>query len=127
MNFTTVSGNIANIKIVELDNGNVVLNASLAFDKGYMPKEGGWKKTGTCFIDFKARGRKARAVAQAYKKGDRVTISGMLESDRWVDEQTGKGRINTYLRLEEVQKIDTTPYRQRNEKQEEVEDNELPF
>jgi len=89
-NYTCIGNLGSDPKITFFESGGCVANFDLAVyrgkDKDGNPKKPVWAK-------FKAFGATAEAIANQFKKGDRMqVIESRLDFEEWKDKQTGQNR-----------------------------------
>lgn len=119
------------IELKILESGKVLANFSLAVDRRFKDKDGNRKVD---FINIIAWGKPAETLSTYVKKGDRLGVSGRLETGSYEKEDGTKGYIAQVV-VEDFDLLGT----KRNEDQTEettetaedgftpVEDDELPF
>lgn len=89
-NFVAITGNLAQeVRLNRTGNGTAVANTSVAVSR----KKGEEKITS--YFDVTIWGRLAENVAKACQKGDRVTITGTLNQERF--EKEGQKRSVTVI------------------------------
>lgn len=76
-------------------NGHALVQFGVATNKEF--EKNGEKKKVATFVDCKAWGSEAEAIAESFKKGDGITITGELTTESWEDKQTGAKRHKTLV------------------------------
>jgi len=90
-NFVAVTGNLAqDIKLNRTGNGTAVANTSI----GVSRKKGDEKITS--FFDITIWGKLAENVARACQKGDRVTVTGTLNQEKFEKDGQKRSTIVIY-------------------------------
>jgi single-strand DNA-binding protein len=96
-NWTGIGRLVRDAELKTTQNGNTVVNFSLAV--GYSYKQGEEKKEQTSFFNCIAWGKTGEAIAQYVKKGHRVGIIGRLQQRSW-DDSEGKKRSTVEIIVE---------------------------
>ena len=78
-------------KLIFLPSGRAVAEIRIANTKSYRREEG-WKEK-TNFIDIKAYGKVAEAIAERLNKGDRVIVEGEIVQETWEKEGKKRSRL----------------------------------
>ncbi|GMI16538.1 hypothetical protein TrLO_g10795 [Triparma laevis f. longispina] len=94
------------------DNGNVVVNVSLAVTRKYHPLERKvrsiqYGSEETDWFPLEIWGRDAEYCAKFVKKGARVGISGQLCMQTWTDKQTGDERKTPRVVVKSIEILET--------------------
>jgi single-strand DNA-binding protein len=76
MSDITVSGNIGEPALKFTNSGKPVLEFSLAENHSKKNQQGGWDEDGTTWRRVSIWDKKAEALAEVLKKGDRVLVQG---------------------------------------------------
>lgn len=76
MSDITVAGNIGEPQMKFTPNGKAVLEFSLAENHSKKNAQGGWDEDGTTWRRVSIWEKKAEALAEVLKKGDRVLVTG---------------------------------------------------
>lgn len=84
--------------------GTAIARLGLAINRTWK-SEGGEKKEETCFCDVTAFGKQAETLAQYFKKGSRIHLTGRLNFEQW--EQEGQKRSKLGVVLESFQFLDS--------------------
>jgi single-strand DNA-binding protein len=83
MNVLTITGNLTkDLELKKTNNGVSVVSGTIAVQRAFKGPNG---EKGVDFIDFVAWDKKAEYLSQYAKKGDRLEISGRLESRKYTD------------------------------------------
>lgn len=82
-------------ELEKLPSGTSVANFTVANNRKWKSKEGEDKES-VAFVGCKAFGRTAEVIAQYFRKGDPVLVTGKLAQDNWTDGD-GKKRSKTYV------------------------------
>lgn len=123
MNQINITGNLArDIEVRTTSKGTAVANGVVAVDRAIKDKDG---NRVTDFISFAAWDKKAEYLRNYASKGDRLEISGRLESKRV--SQDGMDRTYWEVVVEQVQVIAKKDRPREETPQEEPEEEELPF
>lgn len=100
------TGNLADapsLKTVKVNGEDrKVAEMRVFFDKYKPDGQGGFEQVGGFWLDVSVWGRRAEQVADLCRKGARVSVSGSLEEDRWMDKETGEERSKIHLVADEV-------------------------
>lgn len=91
------------IELRHFENGNAVINFSLAVPRDYKNANGEYE---TDFIDIQATNKIAELTAEYCKKGDLISVRGRLEKKVWIDKEEKK-HYNTYVRADKVSFLST--------------------
>jgi single-strand DNA-binding protein len=71
--------------------GTPVCQIGIAINR-FWKNEQGEKMEETTFVDVESFGRQAEVIAEHFKKGTPIFITGRLKQDSWDDKQTGQKR-----------------------------------
>lgn len=91
------------IELRHFENGNAVINFSLAVPRDYKNANGEYE---TDFIDIQATNKIAELTAEYCKKGDLISVRGRLEKKVWIDKEDKK-HYDTYVRCDKVSFLST--------------------
>lgn len=91
MSNTTVTGNVGEPALKFTPNGKPILEFSLAENHSKRNANGGWDEDGTTWRRVTIWDRKAEALADVLRKGDRVIVTG-TERLREYEGKNGKGQ-----------------------------------
>lgn len=106
MNKSTILGNITrDPEIRYAQSGTAVASFGVAHNHRWKDAQGQAKEDVT-FVDVTAFGKQAELIAQYFKKGSRILLSGRLKLDQWDDKQSGQKRSKLVIVLEEFHFID---------------------
>jgi single-strand DNA-binding protein len=83
MSDTTVVGNIGEPALKFTPSGKAVLEFSLAENHSKKNQQGGWDDDGTTWRRVSIWDKKAEALAEVLKKGDRVLVTGQERLREW--------------------------------------------
>lgn len=102
-NAITISGNIgADIEPSSTRGGTTVVNFTVADTPRFKDdKTGEWRDGETLWQRVAAFGVLAENIAQSFKKGDRVVVTGRLTQKSYLD-NAGDKRVYTEVRAEDV-------------------------
>lgn len=83
--------------------GTAVARIRTASNRAKKNADGTWAKDGqgrtvndkTCFLNVTCFGMLAENVAESVVRGDRLVITGTLQTDEWDDKNTGEKRSST--------------------------------
>jgi single-strand DNA-binding protein len=94
------------------DNGNVVINVSLAVKRKYHPLERKVRdvKYGaeeTDWFNLEIWGKDAEYLAKYVKKGARIGIVGSLAISKWTDKNTGQERTSPKIVVRSLDVLET--------------------
>jgi single-strand DNA-binding protein len=92
------------VEVKTFDNGRGVLSGTVAVNRSV--KKGDAYETETYFGDFKFFVGNP-AVAEKFKKGIRVTLTGELKTDKFTG-QDGTTKYKDYILVEELNLVDRT-------------------
>lgn len=104
MNQVILIGRIVkDIELRHFENGNAVINFSLAVARDYKNSDGTYE---TDFIDIQATNKVAELTSEYCKKGDLISVRGRLEKKVWIDKEDKK-HYDTYVRCDKVSFLST--------------------
>ncbi len=83
MSDATVVGNIGEPALKFTPSGKAVLEFSLAENHSKKNQQGGWDEDGTTWRRVSIWDKKAEALAEVLKKGDRVIVTGQERMREW--------------------------------------------
>lgn len=92
MSDTTVVGNVGEPNLKFTPSGKPVLEFSLAENHSKKNQQGGWDEDGTTWRRVALWDKKAEALAEVLKKGDRVIVTGSERMREWEAKDGGKGQ-----------------------------------
>jgi len=92
MSDTTVVGNIGEPTLKFTPNGKAVLEFSLAENHSKKNQQGGWEDDGTTWRRVSIWDKKAEALAEVLKKGDRVLVTGQERLREWEGKDGAAGK-----------------------------------
>ena len=93
INNVTISGNlVADAKFTRTQNGNSVLNFTVAVNDRRKDAQGNWIDFPN-FIDCVTFGKRAEALASILTKGLRVAVCGKLSQQRWEKDGQKRSKI----------------------------------
>lgn len=92
MSDTTVVGNVGEPNLKFTPSGKPVLEFSLAENHSKKNQQGGWDEDGTTWRRVALWDKKAEALAEVLKKGDRVIVTGSERLREWESKDGGKGQ-----------------------------------
>lgn len=99
MNQVILIGRIVkDIELRHFENGNAVINFSLAVPRDYKNSQGEYE---TDFLDIQATNKIAELTAEYCRKGDLISVKGRLEKKVWIDKEDKK-HYDTYVRCDKV-------------------------
>ena len=99
MNQVILVGRITkDIELRHFENGNAVINFSLAVPRDYKNSQGEYE---TDFLDMQATNKIAELTAEYCKKGDLIGVRGRLEKKVRTDKEDKK-HYDTYVRCDKV-------------------------
>jgi len=91
------------IELRHFENGNAVINFSLAVPRDYKNANGEYE---TDFLDIQATNKIAELTAEYCKKGDLISVRGRLEKKVRIDKEDKK-HYDTYVRCDKVSFLST--------------------
>lgn len=94
---------VKDIELRHFENGNAVINFSLAVPRDYKNSNGEYE---TDFIDIQATNKIAELTAEYCRKGDLISVRGRLEKKVWIDKEDKK-HYDTYVRCDKVSFLST--------------------
>ena len=95
MNTVIIKGNITrDPELRYLPNGTPVCGFGIAVNEKWTGDDG-QKKERVDFFDVEAWSKRGETVAQWFKKGNPILITGKLKQETWDDKQTGAKRYAT--------------------------------
>ncbi len=112
MNSVNLTGRLTrDPELVEAKGGTSIANFALAVDRRD-------REAGPVYVEVKAFGAQADAIASHKSKGDEVAVEGRLELDRW-EAQDGSKRSRLYVVANRVEFL-------RNKRRDEADDEPAP-
>jgi len=97
-NVVVVGGNLGDdvsYRVIP-QSGKGVAEIRIATNKHRLKPDGGFD-TSTSWVTVKFFGKIADRVRDKLSKGDKVTITGELSEDRWVDKNSGQNRSKLFI------------------------------
>src|ERR1044072_4610029 len=96
-----MSGNLPrNVETRFLPNGTAIGSFTIANNRKWNDKSSGEKKEEVSFIEVTVFGKQAEMVAQYFKKGSPILVTGRLKQDTWEDKQTQQKRSKIGIVME---------------------------
>jgi single-strand DNA-binding protein len=98
----SVKGNLGSDPDLKFSKNNT---AYCNFSLAYTPRKqvnGEWQDGETMWFKVVAFGTKAEAIADTYRKGDTVLVTGELTQSTWTDKADGKERTSLEITAKEV-------------------------
>jgi single-strand DNA-binding protein len=92
MSDITVAGNIGDPSLKFTSSGKPVLEFSLAENHSKKNAQGGWDEDGTTWRRVSIWDKKAEALAEVLKKGDRVLVTGQERLREWEGKDGAAGK-----------------------------------
>ena len=92
MSDVTVVGNVGEPSLKFTNSGKPVLEFSLAENHSKKNQQGGWDEDGTTWRRVSIWDKKAEALGEVLKKGDRVIVTGSERIREWESKDGGKGQ-----------------------------------
>lgn len=135
INIVILSGNLTHDPdLRKTGRGTSVVNLSVANNQTWHDKKTGEKRQNTAFIGVAVFGRQADLCIEYLSKGDAVLAEGLLQQDRWQDQQTGRNRSKITIKAHRVQflgapkaqkeQMDTE---RQGDRREDANDDDVPF
>lgn len=90
-----------------MNNGDAVMNASLATSETWKDKQTGEDKEKTEWHNLVAYRKSAEIIAEYAKKGSKLYVCGRLQTRKWEDKNTGQDRYTTEIIINEFQFLDS--------------------
>lgn len=104
MNKSIIIGRITKDPDVKTSNsGKSYINFSIAVSRKFKDANGNYQ---TDFIDCKAWNKTADFIGSYFKKGERICITGSIQTDSFKDKD-GNDRKAVYINVEEVEFVET--------------------
>ena len=101
-NSVVITGNLSRDPELRFGgSGTPVLRLSVAVNKSKKNDSGGWDNEGM-FFDVTAFGDLAENVASSLVKGNRVTVTGRLDVEKWQDKETGANRTKVAIIADDI-------------------------
>jgi single-strand DNA-binding protein len=91
MSDVTVIGNVGEPALKFTNSGKAVLEFSLAENHSKKNQQGGWDEDGTTWRRVSIWDKKAEALGEVLKKGDRVIVTGSERIREWEGKDGAKG------------------------------------
>lgn len=92
MSDVTVTGNVGEPNLKFTQSGKPVLEFSLAENHSKKNQQGGWDDDGTTWRRVTIWDKKAEALGEVLRKGDRVIVTGQERIREWTSKDGGKGQ-----------------------------------
>ena len=100
MNICIIKGHITRDPEVRyLQTGTAIASFGVAVNRKWK-SESGEQKEEVSFFDVDAWGKTAETIAQWFKKGSPILITGRLKQETWDDKQTGQKRSKVKIVLD---------------------------
>jgi len=110
VNLVVLVGNLGQDPDVRYtQSGQAIANFSIATSERWTDKNTGQPMEKTEWHQCKAFNKTAENIAQYLKKGSKVYIQGSIETDKWVDNQTGQNREAKKIKVSIIQFLDSSP------------------
>ena len=101
-NTSVMTGNVTRDPEIRFTNSGVaVANFGLAVNRRWKNQSGEWEEE-TSFIDVKVWKQVAENVGASVQKGDRVTVIGRVDQEKWDDKESGEPRSKLVVVADEV-------------------------
>jgi single-strand DNA-binding protein len=99
MNICIIKGHTTrDVEIRYLPNGTAIGSFGVAVNRKWKDPDGNQKEE-VSFFDVEAWGKTAETVAQWFRKGSPILITGRLKQETWDDKQTGQKRSKVKIVL----------------------------
>ena len=95
----TLTGNVGRSELKYTPSGKAVLNLSVAVDRNRL-RDGKWETVATDWHRVEVWEQKAEALAEALSVGDRVIVTGSLESRKY--DKDGEERVAWDIKAKDV-------------------------
>ena len=105
-NKVVLMGNITKTPEIKSVGDTSVCNITIAINRNFKSKDGEDKKQVT-FVDVACWGKTAENVAKYLDKGSPILVDGELQSQNWIDKESGGKRSKLVVRANVVQFIGT--------------------
>ena len=100
MNVVIVKGHTTrDVELRYLPNGTAIGSFGIAVNRKWK-SESGEQKEEVSFFDVDAWGKTAETIAQWFRKGSPILITGRLKQETWEDKQNGQKRSKVTLVLD---------------------------
>ena len=100
MNICIIKGNLTRDPEVRyLPAGTAIASFGVAVNRKWKDDQGNQKEEVT-FLDVDAWGKTAETIAQWFRKGSPILITGRLKQETWDDKQTGQKRSKVKIVLD---------------------------
>lgn len=101
-NSVVITGNLSRDPELRFGNsGTPVLRLSVAVNKSKKSADGTWENEGM-FFDITAFGDLAENAAASLQKGNRITVTGRLDVDKWTDKESGQNRSKVVILADDI-------------------------
>jgi len=102
-NTALLTGNVTRDPELRYTNSGVaVANFGLASNRRRKDKDGNWVEEDPSFFDVKVWKQVAENLAASVQKGDRVTLVGRMDQEKWEDKESGEPRSKVVFVADEV-------------------------
>jgi single-strand DNA-binding protein len=91
-----------------MPDGRAVVNLSIACGERWKDKNTGEIKENTEWVRAVCFGKRAEVIAEHFKKGSQIYVSGKMRTRKWQD-QAGQDRYSTEIVVDDFQFIDRKP------------------
>jgi single-strand DNA-binding protein len=99
MNLVILKANLTrDVELHYLPNGTAIGSFGIAVNRKWK-SESGEQKEEVSFFDVDAWGKTAETIAQWFRKGSPILITGRLKQETWDDKQTGQKRYKVKIVL----------------------------
>lgn len=100
MNIVIIRGNLTrDVELRYLPNGTAIGSFGVAVNRKWKDDAGNQKEE-VSFFDVDAWGKTAETIAQWFRKGSPILITGRLKQETWDDKQTGQKRSKVKIVLD---------------------------
>lgn len=124
MNIITLTGRTArSIELKSTQNEKVFTNFTICVDRKFKDANGNRQAD---FFDCIAWGKTAQFLANYVNKGDRIGVTGSLQTRKWED-QNGNKRTAYEINAEQVELLESKPKEQEQAEDAQEQPQELPF
>jgi len=100
MNLVILKANLTrDVEVRYLQTGTAIASFGVAVNRKWKDDQGNQKEE-VSFFDVDAWGKTAETIAQWFKKGSPILITGRLKQETWDDKQTGQKRSKVKIVLD---------------------------
>lgn len=104
MNIIHISGNLTrDVETRYLPSGTAIGAFGIASNRKWRDQTTKEMKEEVTFVDITVFGKQAETVAQYFKKGSPILITGRLKLDQWDDKKTGDKRSKLGIVMEQFE------------------------